>query len=50
MDNSYTHLGVIQYNLDASLQADVLELTLLVTEDGRERQYKGFLVDDSLPT
>ena len=35
--------------MDVSLQADVLELTLLVTEDSRTRQYKSFLVDDSLP-
>ena len=50
MDNSYTHSGIIQYHLDASLQADVLELTLSITEDGRKRKYKSFLMDGYLPT
>ena len=49
MDNSYIHSGIIHYKLDASLRTDVLELTLLITEESRVRQYKSFLMNDSLP-
>ena len=49
MENSYNHVGSIQYNLDVSLQDNVLELTLTINQEERVRKYKDFLIDDSLP-
>ena len=50
MDISYNHNGFIHYNMDVSLQKDVLEITLTITQNKKVKKFKDFLIDDSLPT
>ena len=50
MNNSYSHNGFIQYNVDVSLQADILEITLTITQKKKVKTFKNLLIDDSLPT
>ena len=50
MNNSYSHFGKIEYNLDVSLQANVLELNLIITKGQIVKKYKNIFINDSLPT
>ena len=50
MDNSYLHSGTINYNLSVLLQNNVLELSLSIRQGRRVRNYKDFLINDSLQT
>ena len=49
MENSYSHTGIIQYQMDVSLQANVLEITLIIIQSKRVKTYKNFVIYDSLP-
>ena len=49
MDNSYTHNGVISYNLDMSLRDNVMGITLTLDQEERIRVYKYLMIDKYLP-
>ena len=47
MKNSFSHSGIIHYNLDVSFHFNVLELNLTITKNTGTTKFKHFLTDDS---
>ena len=47
---SYTHTGLIQYDLDVKLQSNVLSITLTLSQEKRVKRYKNYFINRTIPS
>ena len=47
---TYTHTGLIQYELDVKLQSNVLSIMLTISQDKRVKRYKDYFINSTLPS